>query len=347
MTAISRISDLGESFCPDDGHGHYTTEYVTGASTVFINNLAATFITTIGDQTCSHHSIAVTGSPTVFAENKQVHRIDDRGIGGGGDWYIGITGSPNVFNNETNSTANIAAPDTSIFIDPDVQIAATNEFTAYVTNPSSSAYYLPNPDNPLDSSSHQVKTQYPGTPDDGGQGLDNILPTSAVGMDIIPYLNRILQEANAGMWRETGVGGKPSNPNITGIWRNLGYPTTGMWASDQTAWCMGFVNYVLKNTGYHYVQTARAFDIRDRTSAFHATQIPINQAQPGDICLWSYSHVNFVFTNTAGKLTFVGGNQSDKVGNNPSNGSVTNSYPNGYEAAPGGPLISVYRPSKT
>lgn len=99
MTALTRISDLGEGTCPTPGHGPYTTTHITGAKTVFTNNLNQCVIAdTIGEQTCGHTSQATTGSATVFAENLAVHRIADVGLGGGGDIYTTITGSPNVFN---------------------------------------------------------------------------------------------------------------------------------------------------------------------------------------------------------------------------------------------------------
>lgn len=101
MTAISRLTDLGdgaECADPSPSHPAYTTTYITGASTVFINNLAVIRITDLGDQSCGHTSTATTGSATVFAENLAVHRIGDVGEGGAGDTYTSLTGSPDVFN---------------------------------------------------------------------------------------------------------------------------------------------------------------------------------------------------------------------------------------------------------
>jgi hypothetical protein len=99
MTAISRITDLGEGICPlHRSPVPYTTTFITGASTVFSNNLAVTVITSVGDQSCGHTSQANTGSSTVFAENLAVHRIADTGLGQGDDIYSAITGSSNVFN---------------------------------------------------------------------------------------------------------------------------------------------------------------------------------------------------------------------------------------------------------
>ena len=347
MPALSRIGDLGEGGCPTPGHGGYTTQYITGASTVFTNNMAQTIIGTLGDQSCSHISQAITGSPTVFVENQAVHRIGDTGDGGAGDTYTSITGSPDVFNdNGTAATlTNNAPPDAPITIPPSVQTAVNAKTTAYVASPST--YAVDSHDNSPTGQPGQVKGNYPGTPDDGGQGAANIIPSAASAGDIIPFLDKILGEAASGLWRESGQSGRPSNPNILGIWRSLGYPSSGAWLSDQTAWCMGFVNYVLKNTGYRYLQTARAKDIKDRMADFHATQIPLSQAQPGDIALWSYSHVNFVYSAVGGKLTFVGGNQAPKASNNPNDGSVTRSWPDGYAPPGNNSLVAVFRPSRS
>jgi hypothetical protein len=160
-------------------------------------------------------------------------------------------------------------------------------------------------------------------------------------------LSKCLDEAGAGKWRETGQGGKPSNPTITGVWENLGYPKSSPWTTDQTAWCMGFVNFALKSCGYRYFQTASAAAITTSPGKWNATQVPKDQAQPGDIAFWSYRHVNFVYTAQNGKYTFVGGNQTPSGGkNNPDDGDITKSYPNG-TGANNANWVSCWRPSKT
>lgn len=100
MTALARITDLGEGTCPlHPSPVNYTTTHITGCGTVFTNNLAQLVISTgVGEQSCGHQSITLTGSATVFAENLPVHRIADTGLGQGDDVYTTITGSPNVFN---------------------------------------------------------------------------------------------------------------------------------------------------------------------------------------------------------------------------------------------------------
>jgi len=100
--SISRVGDIGEGDeCADprDSHTAYTTTFITGAATVYINNQAATTLNTVGDQSCGddHKSTATTGSATVFIENLAVHRIGDIGEGQLGDIYTSITGSPDVY----------------------------------------------------------------------------------------------------------------------------------------------------------------------------------------------------------------------------------------------------------
>jgi len=99
-TSVTRIGDIGEGAeCADlsDAHRSYTATYVTGASTVYANNLAVTTINSVVDQTCGHTGQAVTGSATVFVENLAIHRIGDIGEGGAGDIYDTVTGSPDVY----------------------------------------------------------------------------------------------------------------------------------------------------------------------------------------------------------------------------------------------------------
>jgi hypothetical protein len=162
---------------------------------------------------------------------------------------------------------------------------------------------------------------------------DGQVSTETNAADIVTFLKRTMEEAGRGMWRETGQAGGVSNPNIVGIWKSIGYPSSGPWVSDQTAWCMGFINFGLKCSGYKYVQTASAAAITTSPERWGAVQVPKDQAQPGDIAFWSYRHVNFVYTANNGKFSFVGGNQSPKASNNPNDGDVTNSWPSGTTAS--------------
>lgn len=218
--------------------------------------------------------------------------------------------------------------------------------------------YIENPDGfyNQDAADGDVKPNYAGTPETEGFGeslINSINSDIDDGSDLKAWLDEQLTKTEEeGYWLETGMGGGRSNPNITGIWKDIGFGTKAPWNTDQTAWCMGFINYGLKQNGYRFVQTARAFDIRDRAEDYNATRI-LNpkEAQPGDIAIWKYSHVSFVYENNNGALTFVGGNQTPRSefakNNNPSQGDVSKSWVNGYSDPGNGSLIGIYRPSKS
>jgi hypothetical protein len=246
---------------------------------------------------------------------------------------------------QAGSSAAFAGVDVSVSIniDPLVQteiITQTNTLiTAQASNPTA-----PNQFYKSGAVSDGVKGNY--APVEDGTTSTGIVSTSTSASDIIPFLTQTLNDASKGMWRETGQGGAPSNINITNIWTNLGYPQSGPWTSDQTAWCMGFINFALKASGYKYVQTASAAAITTDPGRWSAVQVPKDQAQPGDIAFWSYRHVNFVYEVKNGKCSFVGGNQSPKASNNPNDGDVTLSYPTG--ATPNNPnWVSCWRPSRS
>ena len=252
--------------------------------------------------------------------------------------------SPNVFANNVaialwqpaGSSAAFAhvAADPAVTISPEAQKAADAKTSSYIANPGASYN--------ADAAASGVKGNYNPPPEDAGDAPEQPASSSATAADIIPFLTQILGESKRGMWRESGQGGKPSNPNITGLWKTLGIGTTGAWATDQTAWCAGFVNFALKSSGYKYYQSAGA-----KQTAGKMTPVPAASVQPGDICLWPFSHVNFVYTRSGNKVTFCGGNQTPQSGsnNNPSDGDVTISWPSGYDLGKSGPVY--YRPSKT
>lgn len=265
--------------------------------------------------------------------------------------------SPSVFANNVpialwqspGSSAAFAGVDISISVSiPAAELlAATTLVDSYVAA-QAAAPAAPNEFyNPL-TVSDGVKGNYAGTVDDGttATSYTGTVSTSTSASDIIPFLQRTLDEASRGLWRESGQAGAASNKNITGIWENLGYPSANPWTTDQTAWCMGFVNYALKAAGYKYVQTASAAAITTNPDRWGATQVPKDQAQPGDIAFWSYRHVNFVYTAVNGKYSFVGGNQSPKGGNNPNDGDVTNSWPTG-TSVNNPNWVSCWRPTRT
>lgn len=256
--------------------------------------------------------------------------------------------SPNVYINNV-AAALWLAPGTSaafagvtaatpLVLDQEVITVANDLVDNYIANPNS--FYN------FQAASDGVKPNYAGTVEDGTTTTGIISVATAEG--IIPFLKERLSESGRGMWRESGQGGKASNPNITAIWSALGYPAASPWITDQTAWCMGFVNFTLKNAGYKFVQTASAKAIANDPSRWNAIQIHPADVAPGDIVLWKYSHVNFVYTVSGGKCTFVGGNQTPTSGtnNNPSDGDITVSYAGGTSATNPN-IASIWRPSKT
>jgi hypothetical protein len=220
--------------------------------------------------------------------------------------------------------------DISVTIPPNAQIETeqqtNNLVAAQIALPSA-----PNQFYKAEAAADGVKGNY--APVEDQSTATGIVSTATNASDIVPFLQRTVEEAGRGMWRETGQGGNPSNANIVGIWKNLGIGTTGPWLSDQTAWCMGFVNFALKCSGYKYVQTASAAAITTSPDKWGAVQVPKDQAQPGDIAFWSYRHVNFIYEKKGAGFTFVGGNQSPKASNNPNDGDVTISYPGGTAAS--------------
>jgi hypothetical protein len=116
---------------------------------------------------------------------------------------------------------------------------------------------------------------------------------------------------------------------------------------------MGFMNWVLKKTGHRWAPEARTVGLSNKPERWNATSIPISEAQPGDMVLWNFSHVNFVYQVSGGKMSFCGGNQTPTSGknNNPDDGDVTVSWggPTGttpiWTPSRGG-ITGIWRPSK-
>lgn len=278
---------------------------------------------------------------------------------------IDVFRSPNVFSNgvavalwqspqggETGFSspllASVPAEEEPAPVDPVAQAQVDSQTIQYSSAQSGAGATGPNQYYNSGASADGVKGNYQSTPEVVSTLTSAIsTSTATVASDLVPFLTQCVEEASRGLWRETGQGGKPSNPNITGIWTNLGFPASGAWLSDQTAWCAGFMNFALKATGYRYVKSASARSITQNPSSWNAVQVPKEEAQPGDIAFWSYSHVNFVYKAKNGKFSFVGGNQSPKGGsNNPNDGDLTESYPTG-TTPNNSNWVSCWRPSKT
>jgi uncharacterized protein (TIGR02594 family) len=334
MPEVVRIDvDAHEGHASPSPGPFHQTSYNVGSPNVFTNNHATV---RVGDTTVCGDP-AAAGSPTVFINNIPVHRKGDA-TSGHGSWVpnAAATGSNNVWANEGYVPPIILAPEVAAAVDAAVAAA------------------IANPPN-VGNTGQQVPTVYEGAPaagvDDLGTNaplVDRSAADSTAGADQIPgFLSQVLAEANNNQWDETGDKSSTSNGNIINIWRELGFPDTAYWQTDQTPWCAGFTNWVLKRTGYKYMQSARAYDFRDKTNLYGGVPVPLDAGQPGDIVVWDYSHVNFIYTSPSpGVYTFVGGNQSDSASatnNNPSGGTITNSWPGGWRQS-NGRISGIFRP---
>ena len=313
--------------------------YTVGSPDVFTN-----FEKTvrIGDTTkCGDP--ATGGSLSVWINNIPVHRKDDA-TGGHGSWVANAaaSGSSDVWANEGYVPPIILSPAQAAAINTVIQEAVSNPPDVGATGGGQANGTI---------AENQVPVRYEGAPaagvDDLGTNEQALVDASAANStaaaDGIPgFLSQVLAEANNDQWDEYGT-----NPNILNIWSELGFPDTAYWKTDQTPWCAGFVNWVLKRTGYKYMQSARAYDFRDKTSLYGGVPIPLSDGQPGDIVVWNYSHVNFIYTvPSPGVYSFVGGNQSDKASatnNNPSGGTITNSWKGGWTQSRGR-ISGIFRP---
>jgi len=235
MSASKPVTREGDK---TTGHGPFpprpTKGPGVGSSTdVFVNNKG---VNRKGDEWQPHgrpsglHAssgdykhITEAGSASVFVNNQPIARIGDS-VDRDGDAIA--AGSANVFAGD--SVPFVIPP---VVIPPDVQAAADRQTAAYVANPSRFKV----------SSNDQVKSFYAGPPTQPASVGVSLIDTSAAASDINSFLKQIVSEASRGVWDETGMGGKPSNPNIIKIWKDLGYPQTGAWTTDQTAWCMGLL----------------------------------------------------------------------------------------------------------
>lgn len=326
------------------GHGCTGVTVLTGptgsSAKVFANNIPVeclgnpTVSHSFGGRNCSAFHVAAinAGSPTVFVGGIPLARITDSADAGSI-----ISGSGNVFCGDSGLFAGaVDAPPAELNQKAVAQVKGTTD--SYIANP----YAYSNPR----AAANGVKQSYAPVPAEVSTGT--VTPSEAAGNEIVPFLTTILSEAGSGQWRETGQGGNPSNTNITRIWKELGFPTSNPWTTDQTAWCMGFLNWVLKRTGYRWAQEAGSRALKNKPERWNATEVPISEAQPGDLVLWNFGHVNFVYAVNNGKLTFCGGNQAPTSGtnNNPNDGDVTLSWPSGWTPSRGG-IVGIWRPSKT
>lgn len=84
-------------------------------------------------------------------------------------------------------------------------------------------------------------------------------------------------------------------------------------ASDETAWCSAFVNFVMERAGYKGTNSAGA----DSWMHWGANVGSLANARTGDIVVLhdsaGHAHVGFLVRSGNGTITLLGGNQSNQV----------------------------------
>jgi hypothetical protein len=232
-------------------------------------------------------------------------------------------------------------PEANVNLSQETLATYSATVASYVANPDSFRMQLTN------ALSGNIKSCFPGTL--RNLSLDPLI-SLAPKPELLPLMNVLTvltDEGLQGSWKETGTQGFQSNRNIIGLFADLGYDTSvAPFNSDQTPWSMALVNWTLKRTGYRYTQAIDAFDIKNRSSDFGATEVALIDALPGDIAVWDFGHVNFVKEKRQdGKLTFIGGCQAQP--SEPNVGTISVSWQDGYDPVNNnGSLIKIYRPSK-
>jgi uncharacterized Zn-binding protein involved in type VI secretion len=334
---MPKVARLGDQI----GHGSEVTGQITSASSDTTDEGKG--VARDGDTaSCSkkgHGTVTISATASLTLTNgRKTARVGDP-LSCGATILQG-SGTRDIGDSSVTVSQSFTKPaDPPVEADPVVESQNTAKTNSYVSNPS--AYK-----NPV-AAENGVKENYAGTPDTTGMVDPEPPKTCSNGhaATVVPFLQKILAEASNGLWRESGQGGRQSNQNILNIWKSLGFPQSGAWLSDQTAWCAGFVNFALKESGLAYAKEAGAQAMFAKGPSLGMTQVAIADMQPGDLVLWSFHHVNFCYTANNGKFSFVGGNQTPtgSGGNNPSDGDVTNSWKSGWTPARG-QIVSVLRP---
>jgi len=304
--------------------------------TVYANNL---LVSVDGSPVEGHglppHSSPLTanGSTTVYINFIPVNKTGDEDTCG----HPRAIGSPNVYINEPGAIAStiqstIVVVPSNLFSRPDTPLARDDQ--PYIrTSPAPTRQQNEQagtaPSNPGVSEAPPIEDQ-PETKCDAGKP------------NVLGFLGQCLQEAKTGAWRETGQGGKTSNPNIVNMWKNIGLGFT----NDQVPWCAGFACFAMKQSGMKWVRDAGASNLANKLGSGSVDSnyktVAVSEMKPGDLVLWGSGHVNFCYTATGGKYTFVGGNQSPGKNADPPvrdpdhDGDVTVSWPTGWTPSRGG-----------
>lgn len=334
------------------------TTTVVGNVDVFANNL---LVSVDADPNTHGDGALIAHSNQVFADN--ILSVNHTADTANADSICPIPphcnpdtaqGSPNVFTGDPSG-----AP--TVVLAPPVIVKIIEQVREHIKEPDPEPGYVPTEDE-----NQQMEITLDDTPDveDGGEVIakeeDQVHEEICHPFDGV--LDQHLLESSKDLWDELGmkleyhgaIGGKHvfkkpdgspdvdkefQNEKILKVWDEIGYRNSEVWHTDQTAWCMGYVNYVLKLAGYQWFQTATAIHADTKRDKFGFVEIPYAEwedAKCGDVCLWKFArkrggfahHVNFLYTNKSQRMSFVGGNQSDEArnNNNPSGGAVTHSW---------------------
>lgn len=312
---VHRLGDYNEC-------GGEITEVIQG--TVYANELLVSIdgSDVEGDETAN-------GSQSVFINGIPVNREGDPDESG----CARAEGSPNVFVGDTVFSSAPRAPRSALFVKPPTPVAADQSPYKRTAPPPTRAQNVQAgtaPNNPGVADTPPIQDQ-PVTECEPGKP------------NVLGFLSKCLDEAKTGTWRETGQGGRPSNPNIINMWRDIGITS---YTSDQVPWCAGFVCFAMKQSGLKYIRDANAFSVANKLGSGSVDPnyktVPIGEMKAGDLVLWGSGHVSFCYTASGGRYTFVGGNQMPGRAATPpvrdpnNDGDVTISYPGGWVPSLGG-----------
>lgn len=301
------------------------------ANTVLVNGIPAAHLGTgvvphyCKSHHCRRHRIVQSVS-TVFVENiPAVH------LGHIASCGCPLTsGSPNVFvSDETGGGGSVPTRTSTLFTYGDSKPAVDSP--KYTGTPTYNKEY-DNKERAQEKPNQSPDFEAPPVQD------QPITKCESGGNNILPFLQKCLQEAKSGTWRETGQSGGTSNPNILNMWKNIGCTFN----SDQVPWCAGFACFAMKQSGMKWIREPGARNLANSFSKYGGKEVPISDMRPGDLVLWSSGHVNFCYTGNGQKATFVGGNQQPNGASGPpvrdpkNDGDVTISWPNGWTPAKGG-----------
>lgn len=328
MPAVHRLGD------ENDGGGVIES---IAQGTVFVNGQLAS----IDGSSVSGHDLhlpttTANGSTTVFIGGIPVNRLGDpdecghNRAEGSPDVFIGNGDEADVIDDATDESPNLVS---NLFSKPaDKPVVADQQYPYQRTSPPPTAEQNKQAGT---APNNQGVTESPPITDQPTTECEPGKPS------VLGFLQRCLAEASKGTWRETGQGGKPSNPNIIRMWEDIGVT---WYKSDQVAWCAGFACFAMKQSGLKYIREPNTFNLFNKLPSTDPGYkvVPISEMKPGDIVMWGSGHTNFCYTANNGRYTFVGGNQipgpqsSPPVRDPQNDGDVTISYPTGWIPSLGG-----------